>query len=106
LGPPGDRDAWLPSGDISLESWCLLPSPLTLDSSRDWITWRRGLIPQLAGAIYEHERFNSLFELAEVLEEAGCTDSSILDHVRGPSRHLRGCWVLDLLRGLGSARLD
>jgi hypothetical protein len=35
--------------------------------------------------------------LADALEEAGCTDGSILDHLRGPGPHVRGCWVIDLL---------
>jgi hypothetical protein len=28
------------------------------------------------------------------LEEAGCTDQSILQHCRQPGQHVRGCWVL------------
>jgi hypothetical protein len=34
---------------------------------------------------------------ADALEEAGCTEASILDHLRGPGPHVRGCWPLDLL---------
>src|SRR5437764_435457 len=26
--------------------------------------------------------------------EAGCTDAEILEHLRGPSPHCRGCWAL------------
>jgi hypothetical protein len=37
--------------------------------------------------------------LADALEEAGCTDAAILDHLRGPGPHVRGCWVIDLLLG-------
>jgi len=37
--------------------------------------------------------------LADALEEAGCTDQTILDHLRGPGPHGRGCWVIDLLLG-------
>jgi hypothetical protein len=37
--------------------------------------------------------------LADGLEEAGCTDSDILAHCRGPGPHVRGCWVVDLLLG-------
>jgi hypothetical protein len=36
-------------------------------------------------------------EAADALEEAGCTDASILDHCRQPGEHVRGCWVLDLI---------
>ena len=35
--------------------------------------------------------------LADALEEAGCTDPSILEHLRGPGPHVRGCSVIDLV---------
>lgn len=35
--------------------------------------------------------------LADRLEEAGCTDTAILGHLRGPGPHARGCWALDLV---------
>jgi hypothetical protein len=37
--------------------------------------------------------------LADALEEAGCTDSNLLGHLRGPGPHVRGCWAVDLLLG-------
>jgi hypothetical protein len=37
--------------------------------------------------------------LADALEEAGCTDQPLLDHLRGPGPHVRGCWALDLVLG-------
>jgi hypothetical protein len=37
--------------------------------------------------------------LADALEDAGCTAEDILDHLRGPGPHVRGCWALDLLLG-------
>jgi hypothetical protein len=37
--------------------------------------------------------------LADALEDAGCTDAAILDHLRGPGPHVRGCWALDLILG-------
>ncbi len=39
--------------------------------------------------------------LSVALEEAGCTDESILAHLRSPGPHVRGCWVVDLLLGKG-----
>jgi hypothetical protein len=39
--------------------------------------------------------------LADALEEAGCTDQTVLDHLRGPGPHVRGCWVVDLILGKG-----
>ena len=35
--------------------------------------------------------------LADALEDAGCTDEVILNHLRSPGPHIRGCFVLDLL---------
>jgi hypothetical protein len=35
--------------------------------------------------------------LADALEEAGCTDQLILDHLRSPGPHVRGCWPVDLI---------
>jgi len=37
--------------------------------------------------------------LADALEDAGCTEAAILEHLRGPGPHIRGCWVVDLLTG-------
>jgi hypothetical protein len=37
--------------------------------------------------------------LADALEDAGCTERTILDHCRGPGPHVRGCWVVDLILG-------
>ena len=38
--------------------------------------------------------------LADALEEAGCENEDILQHLRGPGPHVRGCWVVDLVLGL------
>jgi hypothetical protein len=35
--------------------------------------------------------------LAEAQEEAGCTEQAILEHLRGPGPHVRGCWPVDLV---------
>ena len=35
--------------------------------------------------------------LADALEESGCTEQAILDHLRGPGSHCRGCWAVDLV---------
>jgi hypothetical protein len=39
--------------------------------------------------------------LADALEEAGCSEQSLRDHLRSPGPHVRGCWALDLLLGKG-----
>ena len=35
--------------------------------------------------------------MADALEEAGCTDAALLDHLRGVGTHYRGCWTVDLV---------
>jgi hypothetical protein len=37
--------------------------------------------------------------LSDALEDAGCTNTAILDHLRGSAPHWRGCWVIDALLG-------
>jgi hypothetical protein len=53
----------------------------------------------LAQAIYEERRFAELPMLADALEEAGCTQASLLAHLRSGSEHVRGCWALDSVMG-------
>ena len=58
-------------------------------------------MPRLARAAYDERAFERLPVLADALEDAGCGDAEILDHLRAPKLHARGCWVLDLLLGIG-----
>jgi hypothetical protein len=37
--------------------------------------------------------------LADALEDAGCTDQTILCHLRSAGPHGRGCWALDHFLG-------
>jgi hypothetical protein len=62
-------------------------------------TWLTEAVANLASAIYDQRVFKTLPILADALEEAGCTDSAILEHCRGPEPHGRGCWVVDSLLG-------
>jgi hypothetical protein len=71
--------------------------PVTIDPS--WLTWNGGTVPKLAQAIYEERRFGDLPILADALEEAGCSEPTILAHCRSEGPHVRGCWVVDLLLG-------
>jgi hypothetical protein len=60
--------------------------------------WRQAdQVHQIAQAIAEEQRFADLPILADALEDAGCTDSEILAHLRGPGPHALGCWPLDLI---------
>jgi hypothetical protein len=35
--------------------------------------------------------------LADALEEAGCNRADVLEHLRHPGDHVRGCWAVDLV---------
>jgi hypothetical protein len=68
--------------------------------------WDTRQVVALAQAAYEERELPGghldparLAVLADALEEAGCTDQNIRDHLRGPGPHVRGCWALDLLLG-------
>jgi len=84
---------------ISRDIHC--PFNLLIDPS--WIT---PTVLSLAQAAY-NERImpagtlnnDHLAVLADALEDAGCDNADILTHCRGPSPHVRGCWVVDLLTG-------
>jgi hypothetical protein len=70
------------------------------------LIWLTPIVTSLATAAYE-ERFlpsgeldsTRLAILADALEEAGCTDAAILEHLRSAGPHVRGCWAVDLLLG-------
>jgi len=76
---------------------CLPPSLLR---------WDGGTLPRLARGAYAdrdprtgHLGPDRLAVLADALEDAGCTDTELLAHLRGAGPHVRGCWVIDLLLG-------
>jgi hypothetical protein len=64
-----------------------------------WLAWEGGTVPRLAQEAYDERAFERLPVLADALEDAGCAEAEILDHLRAPRPHARGCWVLDLLLG-------
>jgi hypothetical protein len=37
--------------------------------------------------------------LAQLLENAGGSETNLLNHLRQPAKHVRGCWALDLVLG-------
>lgn len=64
------------------------------------LAWQSGTVIRMAQALYEEPRFSDLPILADALEDAGCNDARILSHCRDEQEHVRGCWVLDLLRSV------
>ena len=68
-------------------------------------SWLTSDVLALAQAAYEHRLPSGTLDpyglalLADALEEAGCDHPDILDHLRSPGPHVRGCWALDLVLG-------
>jgi hypothetical protein len=60
-------------------------------------SWLSSTVRALGQSIYETRRFEELPILADALEDAGCDNADILNHLRGPGPHVRGCWALDCL---------
>ena len=71
--------------------------PVTINAA--WLTWNDGTVQKIAQAIYEERAFERMPILADALEEAGCTETEILNHCRQPGEHVRGRWVVDLCLG-------
>ena len=69
--------------------------PVTFDPA-----WRTSAVLELAQTIDRDEHYDLLPILADVLEEAGCSNIEILNHCREPAKHVRGCWVVDLAMGV------
>jgi hypothetical protein len=68
-----------------------------------WLAWEGGVVSRLARAASEERRLPEgalepacLAVLADALEEAGCSCSEWLGHLRGSGPHVRGCWAVDL----------
>jgi hypothetical protein len=61
--------------------------------------WRTETAVALASAIYDGRHFDRLPILADALEDAGCDSLDLLNHLRGPGPHSRGCWAVDAVLG-------
>jgi hypothetical protein len=64
-----------------------------------WKQWHGCCLARLARDIYDTRTFQDVPILGDMLEDAGCTEASLLDHCRMDSRHALGCWVLDGILG-------
>jgi hypothetical protein len=64
-----------------------------------WLRWNYGTVPSIARRIYEERAFHDMPILADALEDAGCADPELLDHLRSGGEHVRGCWAVDLVLG-------
>jgi hypothetical protein len=68
--------------------------------------WLTPTVSNLTTAAYEERILPSgeldparLAVLSDCLEESGCDNADILNHLRSPGPHVRGCWAVDLLLG-------
>ncbi len=76
--------------------------PVAVDPA--WLAWNGGVVGRLAERAYQERELPSghldagrLALVADALEDAGCTVTGILGHLRSAGHHVRGCWAVDLL---------
>jgi hypothetical protein len=79
---------------LFLEHFGDIQRPVALEPS-----WRTEAVMGLASGIYAERAFDHMPILGDALEDAGCTTAEILDHLRSPGPHIRGCWAVDLVLG-------
>jgi hypothetical protein len=91
---PDDPDYELVRGRFHVLEDLIGPDPLPAFDP----AWRTSTVVALAKCMYEGRDFSALPILADALQDAGCEDTTILDHCRDPKQiHFRGCWVIDLV---------
>lgn len=69
--------------------------PVTIEPV--WLSWSDHAVLGLARWIDEERHLEELPYLADALTDAGCTEETLLRHLRDPGPHARGCWGLDLV---------
>lgn len=98
--PPKLRGRWIQSESAFRRKWPLLwrllDGPPEMDP--EWLNWNDGTIRKMVEQIHEQRNWQDLPVLADALEEAGCSDAFVLDHLREGREHARSCWVTYLLR--------
>jgi hypothetical protein len=79
------------------------PSVVLLDPvAVEWDSARvagEGTVRGLAREIRRKNAFALLPILADALEDSGCPDGHLLDHLRSGLPHQERCWVVDILLG-------
>ncbi len=61
--------------------------------------WLTSDVLTLTRQMYESRDFRAMPILADALQDAGCSNTDILNHCRSEESHVRGCWVVDLVLG-------
>jgi hypothetical protein len=54
---------------------------------------------RMARSAYDTQEFCLLPFVADALEEDGCPPGALLNHLRSPGPHVRGCWAVDAILG-------
>ena len=62
--------------------------------------WRNFRVLSIARQAYNTRDFSSLPILADALDDVGCDNVELLEHLRSEASHCRGCWALDSILGL------
>jgi hypothetical protein len=70
------------------------PNPATRS-----VSWLTPAVIALADTIYRERQFNALPALADAVAQSSCEDALLLEHLRAPGPHVRGCWALDGILG-------
>jgi hypothetical protein len=66
--------------------------------------WRTDTAVSLARQMYQSRDFSAMPILADALQDAGCDNHEVLAHCRDTKQaHVRGCWVVDGVLGLGGS---
>jgi hypothetical protein len=103
--PVAERDARAQQAQLLRELFGPLPfRPGTSD--RSLLRWHGGLVMHLVHAAYEEQLLPEgyfdparLAVLADAVEEAGCSDPELLNHLRVAGGHVKGCWAVDAVLG-------
>ncbi|VTS08614.1 hypothetical protein [Tuwongella immobilis] len=74
-----------------------LQQPIRMEP--EWRTANQHRVMELARSIYSERTYHYLPILADALEDVGCDQSALLEHLRAQRQHLRGCWALDAVLG-------
>ena len=61
--------------------------------------WLTRDVVALAGVIVALKAYDLMPILGDALQDTGCDSAAVLEHYRGDSPHVKGCWVIDLILG-------
>jgi hypothetical protein len=87
---------------------CVIGDPFQprLSIAPSCLKWNDRTVIRLAEAAYEHRSLPAgtldpgrLGILADALEESGAADEVVLEHLRSPGPHVRGCFAVDAVLG-------